>query len=117
VYDRSGTRIGVVEHVMADGNIFEGLIIQTHPLPGRHLYADDAQVAEIRERGVLLLVDSDELHDPRRETGRRQPDGLSASTSWSARNKTLPIYCCFTAEMSSEMVTLSPTSMFPDPSA
>jgi hypothetical protein len=74
VYDRSGTRIGVVEHVMADGNIFEGLIIHTHPLPGRHLYADEAQVAEIRERGVLLLVDRDELHDPRRETGRRQPD-------------------------------------------
>ena len=77
MYDRSGTRIGVVDHVMAEGNIFEGLIIHTHPLPGRHLYADDAQVAEIRERGVLLSVDSDELHDPRREAGRgrRQPDG------------------------------------------
>ncbi len=50
MYDRNGTRIGVVEHVMAEGNIFEGLIIHTHPLPGRHLYADAAQVAEIREQ-------------------------------------------------------------------
>jgi hypothetical protein len=75
VYDRSGTRIGVVEHVMAEGNIFEGLIIHTHPLPGRHLYADDAQVAEIREHGVLLSADSDELNDLRQEAGRRQRPG------------------------------------------
>ena len=75
VYDRNGTRIGVVEHVMAVGNIFEGLIIHTHPLPGSHLYADAAQVAEIREHGVLLSAASDELHDPRREAGRRQRDG------------------------------------------
>jgi hypothetical protein len=75
VYDRNGTRIGVVENVMAVGNIFEGLMIHTHPLPGRHLYADAAQVAEIREHGVLLSADSDEHHDPRREAGHRQRDG------------------------------------------
>jgi hypothetical protein len=74
VYDRNRTRIGVVEHVMTEGNIFEGLIVHTYPLPGRHLYADAAQVAEIREHGVLLSVGSDELHDPRREAGRRQRD-------------------------------------------
>ena len=79
VYDRDGTRIGVVEHVMAEGNIFEGLIIHTHPLPGRHLYADAAQVAEIREHGVLLSADGDELHDPRREAGRRQREGQQSA--------------------------------------
>ena len=72
VYDRDGSRVGVVEHVMAHGGIFEGLIIHTSPLPGRHLYADAEQIAEIRERGILLSVRRDELHDPRRESGRRR---------------------------------------------
>ena len=72
VYDRDRNRVGVVEHVMADGGIFEGLIIHTYPLPGRHLYADAAQIAEIRERGILLSVPREELRDPRRESGRRR---------------------------------------------
>jgi hypothetical protein len=40
--------------------------------PGRHLYADAAQIAEIRERGILLSVRREELHDPRRKSGRRR---------------------------------------------
>jgi hypothetical protein len=75
VFDRDGNRVGVVEHVMSEGGIFEGLIIHTHPLPGRHLYADANQVGEIRERGVLLSVAGADLHDPRREPGRRRWDG------------------------------------------
>ena len=74
VYDRAGGRVGVVEHVMAVGGIFEGIIIHTHPLPGRHLYADAGQIAEIRERGVILSVDRGELHDPRVESARRSRD-------------------------------------------
>jgi hypothetical protein len=66
VYDAKGDRIGVVEHVMEFGGIFEGLIIHTHPLPGRHLYADAEDVAEIRERGVLLSVTRDQLQEPHR---------------------------------------------------
>jgi hypothetical protein len=72
VYDHDGNRVGVVEHVLAHSGIFEGLIIHTSPLPGRHLYADAEQIAEIRERGILLSVPRDELHDPRREAGRRR---------------------------------------------
>jgi hypothetical protein len=68
VYDRDRNRVGVVEHVMADGGIFEGVIVHTYPLPGRHLYADHTQIAEIHERGILLSVDREELHDPRRES-------------------------------------------------
>jgi hypothetical protein len=66
VYDRSGRRVGVVEHVLAelDLDIFHGLIIHTKPLPGRHLYADADQVAELHERGVVLAVDEGELHEP-----------------------------------------------------
>jgi PRC-barrel domain len=75
VYDRDGTRVGVVEHVMDEGGIFEGLIIHTYPLPGRHLYADANQVGEIHERGVLLSVEVADLHDPRRESARRRWDG------------------------------------------
>jgi hypothetical protein len=75
VYDRDGTRIGVVEHVMSEGGIFAGLIIHTYPLPGRHLYADADQIGEIRERGVLLSVVEADLHDPRSESARRRRDG------------------------------------------
>jgi hypothetical protein len=79
VYDRDGTRIGVVEHVMDVGGIFEGMLVHTYPLPGRHLYADPKQIREIRERGVLLSVDADDLHDPRRDSTRRRRDGQESS--------------------------------------
>ena len=66
VYDRNGKRIGVVEHVVADlqSDIFDGLIVHTHPLPGRHRFADVDQIAELHERGVLLSIERDELHRP-----------------------------------------------------
>ncbi len=66
VYDRHGERIGAVEHVLADEpmDIFHGLIVHTTPLPGRHLFADADQIADLRERGVLLAVGREELHDP-----------------------------------------------------
>jgi hypothetical protein len=79
VYDREGSRVGVVEHVMAVGGIFEGIIIHTYPLPGRHLYADAGQIAELRERGVLLWVDREQLHDPRRESARPSRDRPESS--------------------------------------
>ena len=75
VYDPEGRKIGVVEHVMSVGAIFEGIIIHTHPLPGRHLYADANQIAQIRERGVLLSVDTEQLHDPDSEISRRTQGG------------------------------------------
>jgi hypothetical protein len=75
VYDRRGERVGVAEHVLADEqhDIFEGVIVHTLPLPGRHLYADAEQIAELHERGVLLSVDGDALHEPpgERESPRR----------------------------------------------
>ena len=66
VYDRDGKRIGVVEHVVADMqlDIFEGVIVHTRPLPGSHLFADVDQIAELHERGVLLSVGRDDLHEP-----------------------------------------------------
>jgi sporulation protein YlmC with PRC-barrel domain len=73
VYDRTGERVGVLEHVVADEptDIFEGLIVHTLPLPGRHLFADADQIAALHERGVLLSVDRDELHDPSQKSTRQ----------------------------------------------
>lgn len=76
VYDRHGKRIGTVEHVLADEDldIFHGLIV--HAAPFRHLFADADQIAELHERGVVLSVERDDLHDPRknRRSGQHPPD-------------------------------------------
>jgi rRNA processing protein Gar1 len=74
VFDPGGKRIGVVERVMGDMqlDIFEGVILHTRPLPGRHLYADMNQIAELHERGVVLTVTRDELHEPPDEAKRKQ---------------------------------------------
>jgi hypothetical protein len=63
VYDRRGRRIGVVDEVAADTalDIFDGLIIHTEPLPGRHVFASVDRIAELHERGVLLSVESNAL--------------------------------------------------------
>ena len=74
VYDRNGERIGVVDEVMADMqlDIFEGVIVHTRPLPGGHLFADVEQIAELHERGVLLAVERDELHQPPDDANRKK---------------------------------------------
>ena len=76
VYDHNGERVGVVDHVLADmqHDIFEGVVVHTLPLPGRHLFADVDQIAELRERGVVLSVGRDELHQPPVESTRRKSD-------------------------------------------
>ncbi|HEY0449171.1 PRC-barrel domain containing protein [Actinophytocola sp.] len=74
VHDPAGARVGVVEHVVADdvADIFEGLVVHTVPLPGRHLFADADQIAALHERGVLLAVPREELHDP--DPARPRPE-------------------------------------------
>jgi hypothetical protein len=78
VYDREGRRVGVVDRVMTEepGGIFEGIVIHTLPLPGRHLYADHEQIAELHERGVVLSVNAGELHEltPRQRRARGAGD-------------------------------------------
>jgi hypothetical protein len=71
VYDDHGQRVGVVEHVLADEqlDIFHGLIVHTEPSPGRHLFADRDQTETMCERGVVLSVGADELHDPEPPAG------------------------------------------------
>jgi uncharacterized protein YrrD len=76
VYDPNGKRIGIVDHVLADMqlDIFEGVIVHPRPLPGRHLFADVEQIAELRERGVRLAVERDELHEPPDERDAKKRD-------------------------------------------
>ena len=58
-------------------DIFHGLIVHTSPLPGRHLYADADQIAQMREGGVVVTGGRDDLHDPepRPDTPRRPDEG------------------------------------------
>ena len=76
VLDREGRRIGVVDHVVADVDLdlFYGVVVHTHPLPGRHLYADRAQISAIYERAVLLAADVDDLHEPSEPVSSRRDD-------------------------------------------
>jgi hypothetical protein len=80
VFDPDGRRIGVVDQVLIEppGGIFEGVIVHTLPLPGRHLRAMPDQIAEIHRNGVLLSVSAEALreeHDRRhRENQNRSPE-------------------------------------------
>jgi hypothetical protein len=76
VLDREGRRIGVVDHVVADVDLdlFYGVVVHTHPLPGRHLYADRDQISAIYERAVLLAADVDDLHEPSEPVSSRRDD-------------------------------------------
>jgi hypothetical protein len=84
VYDSDRKEIGVVEHVQAPADIFEGIIVHTRPLPGRHLFAHYDQIGEIHERGVLLSVGRDELSEPEENPRRRTGRG-SLEPGWQAR--------------------------------
>jgi hypothetical protein len=87
VYDCSGRRVGVVDRVMMDEvtGIFEGLIIHTLPLPGRHRYASHEQLAELHERGVVLSVEGDDLHELDERPARRAGDDESVEHPLEAR--------------------------------
>jgi hypothetical protein len=68
VFSRDGRDVGAVRHVLADArdDIFEGLVLAL--AGGRHAFADAEEIAEMRERGVVLARDAagcDELPEPR----------------------------------------------------
>jgi hypothetical protein len=83
VYDPDGKAVGVVEEVVAPGEIFEGIVLHTRPLPGRHVLAEHHQIAELHERGVVLAVDRSELREPPRR--RRRKRGGTPEPGWQAR--------------------------------
>jgi len=72
VFDSQDNRIGVVEEVLADNRagIFEGILIHTLPLPGRHVVADVDQISALHEGGVALSVEGAVL---RRAGDKKRP--------------------------------------------
>jgi hypothetical protein len=71
VYDRSGARVGEVEHVLADepANVFHGLIVGT---PGRgHRFARAELVDGLFERGAIIAVPAGELPEPSADPAAR----------------------------------------------
>ncbi|HEU4657125.1 MAG TPA: PRC-barrel domain-containing protein [Capillimicrobium sp.] len=83
VYDAAGERIGTVDHVLADErvDVFDGLIVDTRELLGGHRFADADQVGELHERGVVLRVGRDRLHEPSENPAalRAEPEDAEAS--------------------------------------
>jgi len=59
-------QVGHVAQVLADegADIFHGLVIELTGIPRRYRFADPSQLAGIFERGVVLSVPPDQLHDP-----------------------------------------------------
>ena len=83
VFDAAGERVGRVDHVLAadDKDIFDGIVIDTRELLGGHRFADAEQIADLHERGVVLNVGRDELHEPSENaaTMRVDPDDTADS--------------------------------------
>ena len=73
VYDRAGTYVGTVEHVLADEpeDVFHGLIIKTDD---GHRFAGGSQVDGIYERGVIVAVPADQLPEPSADAAARVAD-------------------------------------------
>jgi hypothetical protein len=63
VCSADGERVGTVEHILADeeNDIFDGIVIDTERGPGGLRFADAPDVAELREKGVVLNVTAAEV--------------------------------------------------------
>jgi hypothetical protein len=61
VRSADGKKVGEVAHVLADleEDIFDGIVIDASWLPGGHVFADAAQVGEIRTGAVTLKLDAE----------------------------------------------------------
>jgi hypothetical protein len=83
VIDASGERIGKVEHVLADPSVdvFDGIIVDLNPLSTSLRFADADQIDGLYERGVVLKVRLEDLHEPEANAGtmRATPDDVAGS--------------------------------------
>jgi hypothetical protein len=63
VYSADGERVGTVQHVLADeeNDIFDGIVIETDRGPGGLRFADAPEVAELREKGIVLTLTAAEV--------------------------------------------------------
>ena len=61
VLSSDGEQIGEVAHVLAveEDDIFDGIVVDASWLPGGHVFADAAEVQEIRTDAVTLKLDAE----------------------------------------------------------
>ena len=89
VYDSSEAKVGKVEHALAaqDADIFDGIVIDARIGPGGWRFADADQIEALYERGVVLSVGADALHDPEPGPGalRVDPADVAEEGTLSAR--------------------------------
>ena len=80
VYDAGGAEVGRVEHVLADEDkdIFDGIVVDARTGPGGWRFAEAEQVDRLHERGVVLSVGADALHDPEPGPGVLEADPADA---------------------------------------
>lgn len=67
VISADGQVVGKVEHVLADDDVFDGIVIDVKTGPGGIRFVDAPEVAEIYERGVVLSLSAsscDQLPEP-----------------------------------------------------
>ena len=69
VVGADGERVGAVEHVLYDDStdLFDGIVIDVRSGPGGHRFVDAPEVAEFRERAVVLKLsaaDAEALPEP-----------------------------------------------------
>ncbi|HVE69202.1 MAG TPA: hypothetical protein VNB64_11525 [Solirubrobacteraceae bacterium] len=83
VYDSARSEVGRVEHVLAaeEEDIFDGIVIDGRAGPGGWRFADADQIGALYERGVVLAVGADALHDPEAAPGVLEADPGEAQES------------------------------------
>jgi hypothetical protein len=81
VFDRSGDRVGTVEHVLADegADVFHGLLVKT---AGGHRFARASLVDGLYQHGVIVAAPATELPEPSADPPARlaeKDEGLGRS--------------------------------------
>ena len=76
VYDRSGSWVGTVAHVLADdrSDVFHGLVLDT---PHGRRFASGGQVDGIYERAVIVAMPADQLPEPGADAAAKAADDVS----------------------------------------
>lgn len=88
VYDRSGDRVGTVDHVLADepASLFHGLLIKT---ADGHRFAAGDQVDGLFEHGVIVTEPAGRLATPSADTpaglAENRATGLKRAWDWLIR--------------------------------